>query len=61
MSSNLIDGTPYTATWMGRPLADLSKEELIEAVMRPGRGVERERASHESTLRMWELCRRAGK
>jgi hypothetical protein len=43
---------PIIATWLGRNIKDLSKEELIEAVLYLGGELNRERESHKKTLEM---------
>ena len=41
---------PMVHYWMGRPLTDLTREELIEAVITLARAVDSERQLHMHTL-----------
>jgi hypothetical protein len=45
--------------WMGRPIEDLSREELLTALRTMFRLSESQQEAHRSTLRMWDLCRSA--
>lgn len=45
--------------WMGCPIEELSREELLAALKTMYRISESEREAHRSTLRMWETCRKA--
>jgi len=44
--------------WMGRPVTDYTKEELVEIVTILGHQVEAERNRHMATLDMWSLARK---
>jgi hypothetical protein len=46
-------------SWMGTPIEQLSREELVEAIRILGRQWKRSQQDHAQTLRMWEYCRRA--
>lgn len=50
---------PTVSFWMGRPLSELTKEELIEAVEYLGRELKVAHESHKRTLDMWEVCQMA--
>lgn len=50
---------PTVAYWMGRPVKDLSKDELIEAVTRLGRMLEESNQSHMDSINMLLACNRA--
>jgi len=44
--------------WMGKPVTDYTKEELVEIVTILGREVKAERDRHKGTLDLWSLARR---
>lgn len=44
--------------WMGKPLTDYTKEELVEIVNTLGREMESERARHRATLDIWSDLRK---
>ena len=46
-------------TWLDRPIRELSREELIEALEFTVEEEARMRRDHERTLNMWSLCREA--
>ena len=48
-------------TWMGAPLEEMSKQELIGAVRQIGKLLVDARDNHDRTFRMWEMCRKARK
>ena len=44
-------------TWRGRPITELSREELIEALEFSVEEMAKINRDHERTLNMWSLCR----
>ena len=50
---------PKVVTWMGRPVDELSRDELLAAVREAMRELEDERRAHRQTLTVWAACREA--
>lgn len=46
-------------TWRGKPIEDMTREELIRALKTAGRMYHAVLYSHKRTLATWDLCRRA--
>lgn len=45
--------------WRERPIEELSREELIQALEWSAREIGRQRKDHMRTLDMWKICRAA--
>ena len=58
-NKSINKSVPTICMWMGKNIEDLSKEELLEVVRHLGREVKEARESHQGTLRMWGMCRKA--
>jgi len=48
---------PKILCYRGKPIEELSREELIDAVKVLHQGLKSAQDSHQQTLRMWKLCR----
>jgi hypothetical protein len=46
-------------TWLGKPVSDLTREELIEALNYMGNAHRRAIEDHQATLRIWRAYRGA--
>ena len=46
-------------TYCGRPITELSREELIEALEVAAKEIANARNNHQKTLDMWSLCNKA--
>lgn len=54
----MTDSTPMAATWMGRDINTLSREELIEVVFKLAADLDEARRSIHSIIEINELARR---
>jgi len=53
-----MDDYPMISYWMGKPVTDYTKEELVEIVTILGREVKAEHDRHKGTLDLWSLARK---
>ena len=55
---SICKSVPTIATWMGKNIEELSKQELLDIVRKLGRDVEEERKRHQATLEILGLYRK---
>jgi hypothetical protein len=55
----MTDAANSVALFRGRPIVDMTRDELIEVVNLLACEVQEQSATHQRTLNMWENCSRA--
>jgi len=53
-----VSEKPTIATWMGKPLEDLTREELMEAVLFLGQALDTSRENHLGSLNVMQAMTR---